>query len=172
MRFGIFLLLIMFLQTGSAADPLHTGDLFPALEGETLSGQKAALPLAGRAAVIIFSFSRAGGNDSRKWTDRLTKDFPSEHAPETRLVIMLESVPALFRGMALSGIKSMPAQLYSRTLVSYHDEAPWKQRLPVTNTSRSYVVLHDAQGRVRWVGTAGFNESDYAHLKDELDQLR
>jgi hypothetical protein len=164
----------LLVRAGTPIAPLHPGDAFPEIAGEALSGKPIVLPAvaAPQAAVVAFSFSRAGGNDSQKWIDRLSREFPPGRAPETYVVIMLESVPALFRGMALSGIKSgMPAALQSRTLVSYQDEELWKKRLLVTSTSKSYVVLLDARGLIRWTGSNGLNDADYERLKDELASL-
>ncbi len=53
------------------------------------------------------------------------------------MVIMLESVPLLFRGMVASGIKNdMPLAVQDRIIVSFREEELWKQRLTVTDDSR------------------------------------
>jgi len=81
---------------------------------------------------VIFSFSKTAGNDARSWNERLSKDFPKDVPSFT--IIMLESVPKLFRGMALSGIKgSMPIAMQDRTLVLYRDETLMNTIPPPSN---------------------------------------
>ena len=85
---------------------------------------------------------------------------------------MLESVPKLFRGMALSGIKaSMPIAMQDRTLVLYRDETLWKQRLAFSEDSRAYVLLLGPDGRIAWRGEGAFSEAAYAQVKDQLAKM-
>jgi hypothetical protein len=143
-----------------AAQPL--GEPLPALTGETLSSKQVELPAAesGRDRVLIFSFSKAAGADSRLWSEHLAKEIVV-----TFRVIVLESVPRLVRGMAVSGIRSgIPAAQRDHTLLVYKDEASWKKRLGVTNDKYSYVVLLDGTGRIRWIGAGPFTDATYAQL--------
>ncbi len=143
--------------------------MFPQFSGETLTGKAMELPAAalGQPAVVVFSFSKAAGNDSRSWSERLSKDFAN--AVPIYTIIELESVPKLFRGMALSGIKSsMPLLLQERTIVLYRDEALWKQRLAFSDGNRAYVILLDPDGRMRWNNDGPFTEASYAQLMDQL----
>ena len=125
---------------------------------------------SGKPAVVIFSFSKAAGNDARSWNERLSRDFPKDVPSYT--IIMLESVPKLFRGMALSGIKgSMPIAVQDRTLVLYRDETLWKQRLACSEDSRAYVLLLGPDGRIAWRSEGAFTEAAYAQLKDQLARM-
>ena len=47
----------------SAANPLRPGDTFPVFSAQTLTGKTLVLPstTTGEPAVVVFSFSRAGG---------------------------------------------------------------------------------------------------------------
>ena len=142
----------------AAVAPLRTGDVFPGFSGQTISGRTVALPEAGKQLVVIFSFSRAAGDDDRHWRERL-------EGVECYGIIMLESVPRLRRGMVASGIKSgMPQAVRDRTIISYKEEVIWKQRLAVYDDKRAYVMLVDGSGKVVWTNSGAFTESECTKL--------
>ena len=154
------------------ADPLHAGELFPKISGKTLTGKLLELPAAatGKPAVVVFSFSKTAGKDARSWNEHIARDF-SNAVPGYQVIVM-ESVPKLFRGMAMSGIKSsMPLSQQDRTIVLYQDEKLWKLRLVVTDNNQAYVVLLGPDGRVRWSNSATYSDSEYARLKHEIELL-
>ncbi len=156
----------------STASPLQAGDAFPEFSGQTLTGRSLILPAAGRykSAVLVFSFNRTAGKDARLWNEHLARDFP--HSIPAYGIILLESAPKVFRGMAISGIKSsMPVSVQDRTIVLYRDEELWKQRLAVTDINRAYVVLLGPSGNVRWVNSGAFSDTMYARLKNQLQEL-
>src|SRR5580700_5385757 len=90
------------LQLAAQPNPakLQRGDLFPAFTGRTLTGKSLELPPASYPSVVVFSFSKAAGEDGRLWNQRLTRDFAN--AVSSFTIIMLESVPRLFRGLTVS----------------------------------------------------------------------
>ncbi len=157
----------------SSAAPLHAGDAFPQLSGQTLTGKLLQLPAAatGKPALVVFSFSRTAGKDARSWNEHLFKDFSNSNAiavPGYQVIVM-ESLPKLFRSMAISSMKSnMPLAVQDRTIVSYQDETVWKQHLAASDENRAYVVLLGPDGHIRWRNSAAFTDSEYAHLKNEL----
>jgi hypothetical protein len=157
----------------AALIPLHSGDIFPQCSGKTLTGKTLELPstTVGKTAVVVFSFSRTGGRDSRVWSEHLSKDFPDL---SINTIILLESVPKLFRGMALSGIKKAMTSsiMQDRTVVLYQDEALWKHRLAVTDDNRAYLVLLGSDGHIRWNNSAAFSDGAYAQLKNEIQILQ
>ena len=114
---------------------LKPGDTLPALTGQTITGRSLDLPAAidDSLAVLIFSFSRAGGRDAQSWEQRLSKDYPHVSIYTT---IFLESVPRPFRRLAVTSIRDgMPVFLQDRTMLLYRDETLWEQRLQVTMKS-------------------------------------
>ncbi|HEY1526045.1 MAG TPA: hypothetical protein VGH51_07390 [Candidatus Angelobacter sp.] len=156
----------------SDASSLQRGETLPQVSGQTLTGRTIELPAAarGKPAVVIFSFSKAAGNDARSWNERLSRDFPKNVPSFT--IIMLESVPKLFRGMALSGIKgSMPGSMQDRTMVLYRDETLWKQRLAFSMDNRAYVILLGPDGRIAWRSEGAFAEAAYAQLRNQLSGM-
>lgn len=151
---------------------LRSGDLLPQVSGETPTGKTLQLPAAGtgKPMVVVFSFTKTAGVDARHWDDRLFRDFPN--AAVCNQVIVLESVPKLFRGMAVSNIRgNMPLSLQDRTILLYRDEEFWKQRLGVSEANRSYVVLLGQAGHIHWSSSTAFTEVEYLRLKKELESL-
>jgi ATP10 protein len=174
---AIMIGLLLLTHATSAANttpaPLHAGTLFPEFSGETLTGRSLTLPtaVAAKPAVLVFSFSRTAGKDARLWNEHLAKDFPN--SVPAYGIILLESAPKIFRGLAVSGIQStMPRSVQDRTIVLYRDEELWKQRLAVRDTKRAYVLLLGPSGNVCWVNSGAFSDSAYALLKNRLIHIR
>ena len=157
-------------EAGGSFDPanLKPGEQLPLLAGQTLTGKQLSLPSAAGpgVAVVLCSFSRTGGADARRWAERLSKDDP--HLPVYN-AIFLESVPRLFRSMAVSGIRAgMPGPMQDRTLLLYRDQRVWEQRLHVTDESHAGVVVLGEGGRVEWMVSGPFAESAYDVLRKQI----
>lgn len=155
----------------AATPPLRVGDAFPTLTGQAVSGAAAEIPHAGTASarVLVFSFSKSGGFDARLWSERLNKDFGAFTEVSRSSVIMLESVPKLFRGLALSNIRSnVPKPLWEKTILVFKDEVLWKSRLAFSTDSHCYVVVLDKLDRIAWIGSGPFTEKAYAALQWEV----
>ncbi len=152
--------------------PFQSGDVFPQLSGRTLTNRAIKLPgdTIGKPIVVVFTFSRAAAKDARRWNEQLSRDFAN--AVPAYAVILLESAPKLFRGMAIAGIRSsMPLSVQDRTIVLYRDESLWKKRLAVSDDSHAYVILLGKNGLIRWRNAAGFGDAGYLALKKELYDL-
>lgn len=153
--------------------PSHVkpGDILPSLAGQALTGKwvDTASEFGGSPAVVVFSFSRAGGRGAQLWTQRLMKDNP--HLAICT-VIFLESVPGLFRDMAVSGIKDgMPPALQDRTILLYRDENLWKQRLQIADERHACVVLLGPAGRVQWMTSESFADAIYSDFSKSIRAL-
>jgi len=167
----LLLFLISIPGLAATADVLKVGDVLPSLLGNAASGGQMELPAAGAGAerVLIFSFARAASADSRAWSEHFAKDSSPESPLSDYRVIMLEAVPKLVRGMAVSGIKSgIPKSAWDRTLLVYHDEALWRSRLSVANDSHCYLVVINGDSRVQWLGSGPFSDSAYAQLRQAV----
>lgn len=152
--------------------PLQMGSVFPALSGRTVTNRPLTLPGSSmeKPTVLVFSFSRTAGKDARLWNEHLAKDFADSVSAYG--VIQLESAPKIFRGLAISGIKSsMPVSVQNRTIVLYRDEQLWRQRLAVKDESRAYVVLLDRSGTICWMNSGAFSDNTYGILKAKLAAL-
>ena len=164
--------LVVFLTASTLGEPrqspLKPGDTLPLLAGQTVTGKPLELPAAsdGNVSVVIFSFSRAGGRDARNWAQHLAMDDP--HLP-LYTAIFLESVPRLFRPMAVSAIRTgMPPVMLDRTLLLYQQQNLWEQRLQVADESYAFVLVLGRARDLRWMTSGPFTESVYARLKERL----
>ncbi|MEO8870112.1 MAG: hypothetical protein ABI357_04705 [Granulicella sp.] len=169
---GLFMFARSVKAAQSYAPPLHTGDVFPQISGETLTSKSLTLPATAvdKAAVLVFSFTRKAGQDAHSWNEHLFKDFPN--AIPIYGVIELESAPKLFRGMAIAGIKSsMPLSEQDRNIVLYQNEKLWKRRLAVSNESRAYVVFLGSDAHIEWMNSGAFTDAEYARLKSHISGL-
>ncbi len=147
----------------AAPAPLQVGDALPPVIGKTLSDKLLELPraAAGKSAGIVFSFSKTAGSDAKLWNEG--------GAVPGFTVIVLESVPKLFRGMAISGIRSgMPATLQDRAVILLKDEDLWKSRRGVHDADRAYVVVLGPNGRIRWMNAAPFSAATSAGFKNAI----
>lgn len=148
------------------------GAVLPPLAGQALNGKWLNIaPVGGDPSiVVVFSFSRAGGRDAQLWIERLMKDNPH---PAIDTVIFLESVPGLFRAMAVSGIKGgMPFALQDRTILMYRDEDLWRKRLRVTNVRHACVILLGTTGRVQWKTSGPFTDGLYSEFRKSIQALK
>ncbi|HEX4810035.1 MAG TPA: hypothetical protein VH325_13945 [Bryobacteraceae bacterium] len=168
-------ILFSLLAGAATADQLTVGEPLPMLSGHTVSGKLLELPSAAKGSnrVLVFSFAKSASADSRAWSQHLVADADPSSPVISYRVIVLESVPKLFRGMAVSGIKSgVPQALWDTTVLLYQDEALWKKRLAVTADDRCYIVLLDGEGRLRWVSPGPFSNSAYGRLKEAVSHIR
>jgi hypothetical protein len=155
----------------SATTTLNLGDFLPDVSGQTPSGSSLQLSdlIAGKTAVVVFSFSKAAGKDARLWNDHLFNDYGSNRLVAGSTVIMLEAAPRLLRGIIVSELKSnLPPSMRDRTIVSYQNEDLWKQRLAVANDSHAYVLLLGPDGHMRWRNSGAFSDGEYTELKKRV----
>ena len=146
---------------------LRVNDEFPPVTGEALSGRTIDIPSRepGKGTIVLFSFSKTGGDDARVWTERLDRDADSARRLDIVVVLELQDVPRLLRGAVLFGIKrSVPPSVGSRMLTLDRDDALWRHRLSVTTTDHSYVVLLAPDGRIRWMSTHAYDDDEYAAM--------
>ena len=171
-RLSIVLALVVASARGEGgASPLKPRDVLPPLVGQTLTGRQLALPSAaqGNVAVVIFSFTRAGGRDAKSWAQHLSKDDPSLLL---YTAIFLESVPHIFRAIAVSEIRNgMPQARQDRTLLLYDHQSFWEQRLHVTDKSQACVLLVGRSGDIQWLQSGPFGGSLYFELKKQIRAL-
>ena len=157
-------------STAIAQSPvLSAGDAFPYFSGQTVTGKPLVLPEAasGKTALVIFTFGRASGKDGQTWNLRLAKDF--ENPVPNYTVVFAESVPKMFQGRALSGIKSgMPQEMQNRAVLQLQDEQKWRTILGVKDDQHAYVLFLKPDGHIAWRDASTFSESDYAFVRSQL----
>jgi hypothetical protein len=102
------------------------GQNIPQVTAESLNGKGISLPadFAGKSAIPIVGFSRAGGGQCGPFARRLSKE-PSVLEGSVRLsqIAMLESAPRLVRPMIMHGMRSgVPKPEQDRFLPLVHGE--------------------------------------------------
>jgi hypothetical protein len=164
--------LLLFAASSAQSQPrssaLKPGDDLPSLAGQTATGKPLDIlkSAEGNVAVVIFSFSRAGGRDAQIWAEHLTKD---QQGLPLYTAIFLESVPRFFRSTAVSGIRSgMSPAMQERTLLLYQQQSLWEQRLHVTDEGHACLLVLDRDGHIRWMLSGPFAEAPYRLLRKEL----
>jgi hypothetical protein len=157
-------------STAIAQSPvLSVGDAFPYFSAQTVMGKPLVLPEAasGKTALVIFTFGRSSGKDGKTWNLRLAKDFQNPVPNYT--IIVAESVPKMFQGRALSGIKSgMPQEMQNRAVLQLQDEQKWRTILGVKDDQHAYVLLLKPDGHIGWRNASAFSDSDYALVRSQL----
>lgn len=106
--FGLMMLTRSIVAGQSHAGPLHVGDTFPSFIAMTLTGRSVTLPsniIKRRPMILIFSFSRKAAGDARLWDRRVHAGLSGRALP-VYVVIELQTVPKVFRGLAVAGIRS------------------------------------------------------------------
>jgi hypothetical protein len=176
--FSIGIVLLAAHGISEAKGQLKAGDLVPSLGGESLAGGRVDLPqdAHGSQAVLIFSFSRAGGRDTREWTQHIEKDNPQL---KIYTIIVLESVPRFMRNRVAAGIKrEIPAAMQARTMFLYRDERLWKQRLRMEDDRHGCITLigpDDRNGpdeKIQWMASEAFTDASYGEMKNHLQVLK
>lgn len=155
----------------NGAPHLQAGDLLPLLAGQSLPGDPVELPSAaeGHPTVVLFSFSRAGGQRAQEWIQHL-----SQEMPDIRIysAIFLEAVPGPFRGVVVSGIKSRtPQQQQRRTLLLYAKANAWKQQLQTCDVEDVCVLLLGPDSHIRWMTGGAFSANSDQALRSQLRSI-
>lgn len=171
--FGLMMLMRSIVAGQSHAGPLQVGDAFPSFVATTLTGRSVTLPsniIKCRPMILIFSFSRKAAGDARLWDRRVHAGLSGREFP-VYAVIELQTVPKIFRGMAVSGIRSSTSvSVQERTIVLYRDDQLWKRRLGVSDMDRAYVVLIGSRGHLRWANSGSFTDREYADLSRAISR--
>lgn len=163
-------------QSTAAVQPLQLGSVLPDVSGETITGSPIHLlgVVNGKIAVVMFSFSKGGGEDARAWNEHLNREYSGNSSVACSTVIELQAAPRLLRGIIKSALgRDMPPYIRERTIITYKDEALWKRRLAVTDSGHAYVLVLGEDGRVRWRSSKAFNDIEFGDLERKvLGQLR
>jgi len=173
MRMNLLIPSVMLLATFCMTDTLAfsqpesgSPQVVPATPGETINGKPVVLAqaLAGHPAILIMGFTKEAGNLCTYWARNLHSDPVLTGIPIYEAA-MLAAAPGFVRGMIKSSIRKglSPSEQESFVVLS-KDEQAWKSYFGVTDDKVPYVVLLDAQGKIRWQG--------HGAAKDLEPQLR
>lgn len=156
---------------GILAPVLLAGVQFPSLDGENLLGNKVALPriAEGRPAVFVIGFTHASQSQTKAWSARLSPTTP------TYSVAVLQDVPRLVRGMAVSGIKSgVPQSQRDHFILVFKGEKELKEAsgFNPSQPNDAYILLVDSAGAIQWQFHGALTDSAEAELRSKLAALQ
>ena len=120
----------------------------------------------------MITFSKAGGEKGRAWSDRFFKDYPQDDKVTSYAVAMLEDVPSLLRGMVRGGIKrGVPASMRRRFLIVVKAEAEWKRYVGMRDDKDAYLILLDSKSHVQWMHHGQFEQTVYDALRSRVTEM-
>ena len=153
---------------------LATGQTIPQVTAESVNGKHISLPadFAGKSAILIVGFSRAGGDQCGPFARRLSKE-PSILTGSISLyqIAMLESAPRLARPLIVHGMRSgVPKPEQDRFLPLFRGENEWKQITGFTKEAddQAFLLLVSSDGSVRWIGHGRYSDELYLEFKKHL----
>lgn len=151
------------------------GQSIPQVTAESLNGEPISLPndFAGKSAILVVGFSRAGGDQCGPFARRLGKEQPSVVDGNVTVyqIATLESAPRFVRPMILHGMRGGIAKAeQGRFLPLFHDEKQWKQvaGFGKAGENDAYLLLVNPDGTVRWTGHGQYSDALYADFKRHL----
>lgn len=143
----------------------------PHLEVKRLDGIGFALPegLRAKVNVLVIGFTRKAGSSNKAWIDRFEQGFRGKPDVAVFSVAVLASVPPLFRQLALNGIeKSVPDVKRGDFLVTFSDEARWKELVEYEAPDDPYILVLDGHGNELAKCHGLFSEMTYAKIEKEI----
>lgn len=146
-----------------------TGELFPGVEGESLSGERVRFPDAflGAPVVVLIGYRQDSQFDIDRWLLGAT-----QAGLEVRLV-EVPTIPGLVPRMASGfidrGMRSgIPSEDWGSVVCVYGDAAAIVAFTGNENPLPGRVVLLDAEGRVVFFHDRGYSVGSLVRLEEEL----
>lgn len=159
-----------------AAAELPRGERFPELKGEYLTGRRARLPAdcAGKVALVAMGFTYDSRFAVEAWVKRFRAEFGKEPGVTFYEVPMIGGMARMGKWFIDGGMRrGTPKEDHERVITVYSGTAEWKQRAGYRQADAAYLVLLDAEGKVRWRFSGRFDEAAYQELaKESLALLR
>lgn len=148
----------------------------PLLETTCLSGRQAKLPAEaqGKAALLIFGFSKASKENSMPWEKEVDADYASNSRCAVYVLADLSGAPGFIRGFIKSAMRSdCSPSLQDRFLILTKDSALWKKSVAYDATAPddAYLLLLDPSGQISFLQHGPFKKEDYPLLRARLDAL-
>ena len=156
MLFGLTLMLC-FLSAGWS-------DSFPRTNVQTLAGSAFVLPddLEADTNILVVGFTQKAGPNTKPWTERLKQDFTHTDGFAVYPVAVLAGVSPLFRGFALSSIRSgIAPQDSGHFLIVDRDQSAWRALADYRLPDDPYIIVLDKNGNLLARFKGVFDEKNY-----------
>jgi hypothetical protein len=161
-------LLLLFSSCAAAQDR------FPEINAETLAKTTVSLPkdATGRAAVVIFTFSKSAGNAAKQWNKALRAEFKDRGELAVYQVAVLEDVPRILRGVVMRGIRSgTPEELHNSFLVVLKEADALKTYAAYQRAEDPYLVVLDQQGVTIHRSSGNWSAEKETGIKRKITEL-
>jgi len=162
-------LLFCFLFVASAA--AQTAQQLPAIEGQSLAGNKVALPddAKGKITILIFGFSRASKTATGAWADRIFADLGTQSRFALYQLPVLESVPSFIRSMVISSMKKgVRENMRDHFVPILTGEDELKKLVGFKESDDAYLVMLDSTGHILEQKHGPFSDAAYAQLRGDV----
>src|SRR5215471_1210316 len=146
---GLFASLLLFSTFHESTAQI---EMFPALNGETLTGKKVSLPGESQIPIlIVIGFSRASQQQTLEWGKCMHQLKAQQLEFNYRPVAELESVPRPFRGFVEKNIRNaVPSELHDNFVLLYEGEKTLKQLSHFNRDEEAYAFLLDRKAGISW----------------------
>ena len=163
----------MVSQSALAAE-IAVGDKLPLLQGEYLSGRKAALPAdaSGHIALLLLGFSYQSRFPVEAWSQHFREDFGVNPQITFYEIPMIGGMARMGEWFIDSGMRrGTPKADHEHVITVYGGTDIWKQRLAVQDEDTATLLLLDAKGNIAWLHSGPFDEQAYQSLSAEVRKL-
>jgi hypothetical protein len=166
---GVLILLLGSISGAAQATPvLKAGDCLPPLAGATLTGKRVprfALP-AGPPALLVLSFTRAGGQRAQQWLGHLSREQPQLAVYP---ILFFESLPHFLRPLVTRQIaRGMAPAMSARSLVVDRQQKEWEIRLGVRSSQAVRLLLIRPSGRILWMSGEPYSPRSMRQLMQQV----
>jgi hypothetical protein len=144
------------------------------VEGDSLSGHHVILPndASGKIAVLIFGFTKASKVATTDSGKRISNNFKGQSDFVLYQLPVLEEVPRLFRGMAISGMrKGVPEEMYDHFVPILNGEAELKKLVSYKEPDDAYMVVLNRAGEIAGQIHGPFTDAANSQLRAQIASL-
>lgn len=156
-----FILLFIFVSVSSSLAQNSVsqvdkviGTNFPELAGESLAGQKVALPqaAAGKVTLIMLAFKRDSIPLLGPWLKAFDNAFGSNKSFTFYKIPMMKSAFAKQISSMINGKmkKDNPKELHGHIITYYGPIEDYMKSLGIIDEEKAYIFLLDKNGKIQW----------------------
>jgi hypothetical protein len=139
-------------------------DSFPRTRVQIITGSAFTFPdnLDAPTAILAVGFTQKAGANTKPWAQRLERGFTRADGFSVYPEALHAGVSPLFRGFALSSIRSgVTSQQSDRFLIVDHDESTWRTLAGYRMQGEPHIIVVDRAGTVLVRGRGQFDEKNY-----------
>ncbi len=150
------------------------GTRLPKLQGEYLTGRKAALPddATGRVSLLMFGFTYQSRFQVEPWAKRFRGEFEKNPKVTFYEIPMIGGMARMGKWFIDSGMRrGTPKADQENVITVYGGTDAWKRLVGFKAEDAAYLVLLDAKGNVAWVHAGPLDEAEFQKLAEKVRTL-